>query len=50
LFSESVFKTPDIVDPLDCKADITFLAGDCNIVITSPINSSLDLILAKNST
>ena len=29
---------------------VEFLAGDCNIVITSPINSSLDLILAKNST
>jgi len=42
--------TPDNVDPLDCKADIKFLVGDCKSEITSPINSSLDLIFANTLT
>ena len=48
-FSDSVFTIPAIVPPLDLSADITFLAGDCNNPIISPISSSLDLISTKVS-
>ena len=35
--------------PPDLRAEITFLAGDCNNPIMSPINSSLDLISTSAS-
>jgi len=41
---DNVWRIPESFPPLDESAEITFLAGDCNNIIMSPINSSLDLI------
>ena len=41
--SSSAFIKPARVEPPDLSALITFLAGDCNKEMISPINSSLDL-------
>jgi hypothetical protein len=41
------FTIPASLLPPACNDAITFLAGDCNNVIISPINSSLDLRSAR---
>src|SRR5690606_41499140 len=48
-FSERVFRIPAILPPPDLRAETTFLAGDCNNPMMSPITSSLDLIFTKAS-
>ena len=48
-FGGDVCKIPDNLPPLDCNAEITFLAGDCNNVIISPISSSLDFTFTRDS-
>jgi hypothetical protein len=48
-FSDNVLTIPAIVEPPDLSADTTFLTGDCNNPITSPISSSLDLSLVNAS-
>ena len=45
--SERVLTIPESLLLLDCKEEITFLAGDCKRVIISPINSFLDLSWAN---
>lgn len=47
--SESVLTIPESVFPPLLRAEITFLAGDCNNPIISPITSSLDLMLTRLS-
>jgi hypothetical protein len=41
--SDRVLTIPESLLLLDCKEEITFLAGDCKRVIISPISSFLDL-------
>ena len=41
---DNVWRMPESFPPPDESAEITFLAGDCNNMIISPINSSFDLI------
>ena len=48
-FSESVLSMPESFPPLDLSAEITFLAGDCNNPMMSPMTSSLDLISTNAS-
>ena len=47
--SDNVCKIPESLPPLDCNAEITFLAGDCNNVRISPISSSLDFTFTRDS-
>ena len=48
-FSERVLIIPANFPPPDLSAEITFLAGDCNNPIISPISSSFDLIAERVS-
>ena len=42
VLSSKALTIPESLFPPDCNEAITFLAGDCNKVIISPINSFLD--------